>query len=74
MKEIKEVWIVEIKSESGDDYGVAAFGFEPDEEYLERYCREEVAPDEFIGGDGPGRWGSHLHVVGPYNVRVNKRG
>lgn len=67
----KAVWVVRIKSESGDDYGAVVFDFEPTDEQLRIFCLEtypgDFDPDE---PDGPGNWGSYLHIAGPYQQVV----
>jgi hypothetical protein len=59
---------VAIKSESGDDYGTQVFGFEPTDAELEKWCRRVFEAEFDDERDGPGRWGSCLHVEGPFEL------
>jgi len=71
------VWVVTAKSESSDDYGPWIFAKKPTDEELKRFCQEECS-GEFVDddnldedpGNGPGTWGSYLHVSGPTKTEV----
>ena len=67
-----KVWVVSAKSESGDDYGPWVFKTPPSTEKLEAFLREECSgdfpePDE---DEGPGDYGSYIHVEGPHESEV----
>jgi hypothetical protein len=71
------VWVVTAKSESSDDYGPWVFAKKPTDEELKAFCEKEC-PGEFecCDGedemDGPGEWGSYLHISGPVKLEVRQ--
>lgn len=76
MKEKNFVWVVTAKSESGDEYGPWIFAHKPTDEELFQVSKERC-PGEFEDfsdneeePDGPGSWGSYLHVSKPAKVEV----
>jgi hypothetical protein len=62
------VWVTWAESESGDDYGRYVLAHEPSNKELEEFWRERaesefpVEDDEGELDEGPGDWGSWLHV------------
>lgn len=64
-----KVWAVTAQSESGDDYGVWLFKNKPTQKRLEEEARKR-APGEFEEEDGPGSFGSYLHVSKPKEIEV----
>ena len=59
---MKTVWVVSVNTESGDVYDPIVFDKKPSDKQLFKFFRERN-PEEFEGGDeGPGEWGSYLHV------------
>lgn len=75
MKKKSYVWVVTAKSESSDDYGPWVFAKKPTDDELKKFCQEQC-PGEFedcgdeSDPDGPGEWGSYLHVTGPVKTEV----
>lgn len=69
------VWVVTAMSESSDHYGPWVFAKKPTDEQLKEFCKENC-PGEFdcCDGedemDGPGNWGSYLHVDEPKKVEL----
>lgn len=59
------IWVIEISTESGDDYGAHLFTREPTGDELERYLKT-LEPDETFHGDEengcPGFRGSNFHI------------
>lgn len=55
------VWVTMASSESGDDYGPYVFTHKLTANELEAFWREEC-PGECEDDDGPGNWGTYLHV------------
>lgn len=68
MKRKEKVWVVTAKSESGDDYGPWVFSEKPTEARLKRLVRTQGEDGEDC--DGPGDFGSYLHVDPPVEVEV----
>lgn len=57
-----KVYITTATSKSGDDYGPITLIKKPSDKELEKIWRQ-AAPQEFVEeSDGPGNWGSYLHV------------
>jgi len=58
---VKRVWTISFVSESSDDYGPYLFDREPTEEELRAFVKTfgDDAPKD---ADGPGIFGSYLHV------------
>lgn len=57
--------VVLVHSESGDDYGPFLFSKKPTDAQLKAFLQERCPgefEDEAEDGDGPGEWGSYLHV------------
>jgi hypothetical protein len=79
MSKKRFVWVVTAKSESSDEYGPWVFEREPTDEQLEAFCRKECPQefgiyesdeDDLEENDGPGDWGSYLHVRQPVRCPV----
>ena len=67
---MRSVWVVTGKSESGDDYGPWVFKTKPSQKRLKKLLREE-APGEWEE-DGPGDFGSYVHLSTPAKVLVRE--
>lgn len=63
-----KVWVVTAKSESGDDYGPWVFSSRPTEATLKKLVRAQGEDGEDC--DGPGVFGSYLHLSKPVEVEV----
>ena len=62
----QHVYVVVATSESGDHYGPWCFSTCPTEEQLKSFLADVFKDSgEFDTTDGPGTWGTYLHVVGP---------
>lgn len=59
MKDDK-IWIVRGKSESGDSYGPKRYNYEPTEEDLRNFIKNET--DEELDCDGPGDFDSYVYL------------
>lgn len=57
----KTVYVIRVTNESGDDFGEHTFSSKPSDEKLEARLRE-IGPGDWDYGDGPGEFGSYLHV------------
>lgn len=63
---MSSIWIVEVKTESGDDYGAHMFTREPTRDELEQFLRQFEPDEEFPGDDQdgcPGFRGSNYHIT-----------
>jgi hypothetical protein len=56
-----KVYVLSVNSESGDTMPPTVFRKKLSEEDLEKFLREQY-PDEFVGDDGPGEFGSYLYT------------
>lgn len=63
-----KVWVVTVQSESGDDYGPYVFAEKPTRKTLKALVRSIEVDGEC--GDGPGDFGSYLHLSEPQEVDV----
>lgn len=61
-KSVGEVCVVTGHSESGDDYGPWVFTKRPSEEYMKAFLKEYAAGDWDDDEDGPGEFGSYVHL------------
>jgi hypothetical protein len=71
---IMKIWSVTGHSESGDDYGPWLFNKKPTDEQLEAILKEDC-PGEFEEEedgtyDGPGSFGSYVHLSNPVEIEV----
>lgn len=57
-----KIAIVVAKGESGDDYGPWAFAKKPSASKLEKFLREQCEQEFTDDNDGPGEYGSYLHI------------
>ena len=60
-KKVNTVHVITFKSESGDDYGPFVFNRMPSDKELEKFLRF-YCEQEFDDDDGPGIFGSCLHM------------
>lgn len=57
-----EVVVVTGHSESGDDYGPWVFNSRPSDEFMKAWLKEFAAGDFEDDEDGPGDYGSYVHL------------
>ncbi len=65
---MKTAWCITGHSESGDDYGPWLFNKKPTDEQMEAILREDC-PGEW-DDEGPGAFGSYVHLSKPYEVLI----
>jgi hypothetical protein len=58
---LKDVWIIQATSESGDDYGPKKYDHNPTEEDKRNFILNET-PEE-IDCDGPGNFNSYVYLT-----------
>ena len=58
---MQRFWVLSVTSESGDSYGPSLFEEKLDDSELEVFLHNQF-PDEWEEDDGPGIFGSYLHI------------
>lgn len=69
---MKSVWVIFMKSESGDNYGPYVFDKEPTDDQLKDFLKEHCPGDFDDDEDGPGVFGSYLHIEESFQTEVYK--